>query len=80
MSASLKQELIDKISATDDENLLQLMKEDYEYFTGIGKPDITDELSKEDLEELKNLLNEPFGYETESYEDFKKAIGRWRTT
>jgi len=79
MVSTLKQELIDKISVTEDEDLLQLLKEDHDYFTGAGKPDITDELSHEDLEELKNLLNEPFGYETESYEDFKKAIDRWRT-
>ena len=79
MATTLKQELIDKIAATEDENLLLLLKEDYDYFTGVGKPDITDELSAEDLDELKNLLNEPFGHETESYEDFKKAIGRWRT-
>lgn len=79
MATTLKQELINKISATEDENLLQLLKEDYDYFTGVGKPDITDELSQEDLEELKNLLKEPFGHETESYEDFKKALERWRT-
>jgi hypothetical protein len=79
MSNTLKQDLIDKISDTEDENLLQLLKDDYDYFTGVGKPDITDELSQEDLEELRSLLNEPFGHETESYEDFKKAINRWRT-
>ncbi len=55
------------------------MKEDYDYFTGVDKPDITDELSREDLKELRNLLSEPFGHETESYEDFKKALKRWRT-
>ncbi|MEJ7683216.1 MAG: hypothetical protein WKG06_36240 [Segetibacter sp.] len=79
MPTSLKQELIDKISAIEDENLLQLLKEDYDYFTGVGRPHFLDELSQENLEELKNLLNEPFGHETESYEDFKKAIDRWRT-
>ncbi len=79
MATTLKQELIDKISATEDENLLQLLKNDYDYFTGVGKPDVTDELSSEDLEELKNLLNEPFGHETESYEDFKMAVDKWRT-
>mgnify|MGYP001549803839 CR=1 FL=1 len=78
MSAILKKELIDKISATEDENLLQLMKEDYDYFTGVGKPDIADELSREDLEELENLLKEPFGHETESFADFKMALKRWR--
>ena len=79
MSTTLKKELIEKISATEDENLLQLMKEEYDYFTGVGRPDIVDELSEQDLEELKKLLNEPFAHETESYEDFKKALNRWRT-
>ncbi len=54
-----------------------MLKEDYDYFTGVGKPDIVEELLPEDLEELKNFLNEPFGHETQSYEDFKKAIDRW---
>ena len=79
MSTILKKELIDKISATEDENLLQLMKEEYDYFTGVGRPDISDELSDQDLEELKKLLNEPLGNETQSYEDFKKVLDRWRT-
>jgi hypothetical protein len=78
MSTILKKQLIDKISATDDENLLQLMNEDYDYFTGVGKPDIADELSPEDVEELRNLLKEPFGHQTESYADFKQALKRWR--
>ena len=42
------------------------------------KKDITDELSPEDFTELVSLVNEPFGYETESYEDFKKATQKWR--
>lgn len=37
MPAALKQELIDKISAIEDENFLQLLKEDYDYFTGMEK-------------------------------------------
>lgn len=78
MSTILKKQLIDKISATDDENLLQLMNEDYDYFTGVGKPDIADELSPEDVEELRNFLKEPFGHQTESYADFKQALKRWR--
>ncbi len=80
MSTTLKQELIDKVSAIGDENLLQLLKEDYYYFTGVCKPDIVDKLLQEDLEELKNLMSEPFGHETESYEDFKKAIEGWNFT
>jgi hypothetical protein len=79
MSSTLKQELIEKISATEDETLLQLLKEDYDYFTGEGGQDILDELSSEDRAELISLLNEPFGHETESYKDFKKATDKWRT-
>ena len=78
MASALKQELLDKIAATDDENLLQLIKEEIAYFTRERKTNVLDELSPEDLKELTTLLNEPFGHETESYEDFKKAIQRWR--
>jgi len=77
--STLKQELIEKITATNDEDLLQILKADYDYYTGEGKADVLDELSDEDRGELKNMLNEPFGSETESYEDFKKATERWRT-
>lgn len=79
MSSPLKQELLDKIAATDDENLLRYIKEEIDYFTGEGKTSVLDELSSEDLRELKALLKEPFGHETESHEDFKKATQRWRT-
>jgi len=79
MSSTLKQELIEKISATDDENLLQILKADYDYYTGENEHEMLDELSEEDRNELISLLNEPFGHETESYEDFKKATDKWRT-
>ncbi len=79
MSSTLKQELLDKVAATDDENLLQHLKEEIDYFTAEGKTDVLDKLSAEDLQELETLLKEPFGHETESYDDFKKATQRWRT-
>lgn len=79
MYSAIKQELLEKIAATNDENLLQLIKEEIDYFTGEGKNNVLDELSPADLEELQSLLNEPFGHETESYEDFKTATQRWRT-
>lgn len=78
MSSALKQELLDKIAATDDENLLQHIKEELDYFTREGKTNVLDELSQEDRLELETLLKEPFGHETESYDDFKKATQRWR--
>lgn len=54
---SLKEELINKIAATEDENLLQLIKADLEYFSGEGKEDITDELTPSQLEELLKVMN-----------------------
>lgn len=79
MSSTLKEELIAKIIATENNELLQILKADYDYFTGEGNNDILDELSTEDKSELLNMLNEPFGNETESYEDYKKATDKWRT-
>lgn len=77
MITDIKQELIEKITSIDDENLLLLIKEDIEYFSNKGKTKVLDELSQEDLQDLENLLNEPFGHETESYEEYKKASERW---
>lgn len=79
MASTLKQELIEKSATTDNEDLLQILKADYDYFTNEGTKDVLDELSPEDKSELMNMLNEPFGKETESYEDFKKATDKWRT-
>lgn len=79
MSTNLKQELIDKISATEDENLLMLLKTDYDYFTQEGNSDVTDELSSEDKNELIYLVSEPFGKDTISQKEFDEALNQWRT-
>ncbi|HVX26162.1 MAG TPA: hypothetical protein VHB70_07455 [Parafilimonas sp.] len=79
MTNNLKQDLINKISSTEDENLLMLLKTDYEYFTQNEGKDVTDELSAEDKQELINLVNEPFGYETISQQQLDEAIRQWRT-
>ena len=77
MSTNLNQELIDKISATEDENLLMLLKTDYDYFK--GNSDVTDELSSEDKNELIYLVSEPFGKDTISQKEFDEALNQWRT-
>lgn len=77
MSTNLKQELIDKISATEDENLLMLLKTDYDYFK--GNSNVTDELSSEDKNELIYLVSEPFGKDTISQKEFDEALNQWRT-
>ena len=77
MSTNLKQELIDNISATEDENLLMLLKTDYDYFK--GNSDVTDELSFVDREELINLVSDPFGQDTISQKELDEALRQWRT-
>lgn len=79
MVNDIKQDLINKISSTNDENLLLLLKADYEYFTEDEKKDVTDDLFEEDKEELTNLVNEPFGYNTVSQHQLDEAIRHWRT-
>ena len=77
MSTNLKQELIDNISATEDENLLMLLKTDYDYFK--GNSDVTDELSYVDREELINLVSDPFGKDTISQKELDETLRQWRT-
>ncbi len=79
MYSNLKQELINKISATEDEDLLLLLKTDYDYFTQLNNKDVIDELSQEDKDELINLVSEPFGKDTISQEELDEAIRQWRT-
>jgi hypothetical protein len=78
MLTNLKQDLINKISATNDENLLLLLKTNYEYFSQKGV-DVTDELSENDKAELISMVNEPFGSDTVSQKELDEAIKQWRT-
>ena len=75
----IKQDLINKISNTNDENLLLLLKEDYEYFTQDANKDVIDDLSEEDKEDIINLVKEPFGFDTISQQELDEAIRQWRT-
>lgn len=79
MSAGLKEDLLRKISSTNDEDLLRLLKTDYDYFTHENNRDVIDELSREEKDELINLVNEPFGKDTISQRELDEAIRQWRT-
>lgn len=79
MLADIKKELIDKISSTNDENLLLLLHTDYDYFMQKNENDITDKLFEEDKAELISLVNEPFGTDTITQQEFDEAIRKWRT-
>ena len=79
MDNPIKQDLINKISNTNDENLLLLLKEDYEYFTQDTGKDVIDGLSEEDKEDIINMVKEPFGFDTISQQELDEAIRQWRT-
>lgn len=80
MPSALKQELLEKIAATEDERLLLLLNDDFDYFSQHTQAlDITGNLSTTQLAELIELLNEPFGHETEAYGNFTQATARWHT-
>ncbi|MEO8109809.1 MAG: hypothetical protein ABI594_07260 [Ginsengibacter sp.] len=74
---SLKEKVLQMISATEDENLLELVKADIQYFND-KKTDILDDLYYSDKEELLNLINEPDEKDTLSEAEFKVATSRWR--
>ncbi len=75
---SLKQQVLQMISSTEDENLLELVKADIQYFNN-KEADILDDLHYSDKEELLNLANEPDEKESLSEAEFKEATARWRT-
>ena len=75
----LKKELVTLIENTNDEDLLNLLKEDFVFYGNIKNKDITDGLNDEQLQELKTLSEEEGTKDTQTLEEFKKATQQWRT-
>lgn len=73
---SLKEEVLQMISSITNEQLLELVKADIEYFN--KEEDILDELNFRDKEELLNLVNEPDEKDTLTEDEYKAATARWR--
>lgn len=73
----LKQQVLNMVSAIDDEKLLALLKADIEYFD--KHEDILDELCETDKEELIALAKEPSTKDTLTHEEFKEATKKWRS-
>ena len=74
---SLKEEVLQLVVSIEDEETLQLLKNNIET---LKNQDVTNELSRENIEELQNMVNEPFGYETISQVQFNATIKQWRST
>ncbi|HEX5155197.1 MAG TPA: hypothetical protein VFW07_27335 [Parafilimonas sp.] len=75
---SLKEEVLHMVSSIEDEQLLQLVKADIEYFSNKEK-DILDELNEADREELLNLLNEPDKKDILFEDEYIALTAKWRT-
>ena len=73
---SLTEEVLQMVVSIEDEETLQALKYNIETLKSY---DVTDELSEYNLEELNNLVNEPFGYETISQNQFDASIKQWRS-
>jgi len=74
---SLKEQVLQMVLAIEDEQLLELVKADIEYFNN-KETDILDELNDADKEELLNQVNEPDEKDTRSEEEYKAATAKWR--
>jgi hypothetical protein len=72
-----KDELLNRIQSIENDELFAVLNADISFF--LGEKDVLDSISEEDQLELQQMVSEPFGFETESEEQFKKATERWRT-
>ena len=77
----LKKELHTLIDNTEDEELLNMVKEDIVAYQTESKKEYDDlsDLSPEDRQELEELATEDPMKDTISYEEFLKNIDEWRS-
>ena len=76
--STLKEQALEMVSSINDEQLLELVKADIEYFSD-KNTDILDDLNNADREELLNLLNEPDEKDTLTEDEYRAATAKWRT-
>jgi hypothetical protein len=74
---SIKEQVLQMVSAIEDEKLLELVKADIEYFNASAA--ILDDLSDKEKEELLSMVNEPDQEDTLTEEEYKAATAKWRT-
>ena len=75
---NLKKELHNLIDKTEDEEILNMVKEELvSYQTGEKEFDDLSDLSDEDRAELEELANEDSMKDTISYEEHKKEMKEW---
>ncbi|CAN5516502.1 hypothetical protein BH10BAC3_BH10BAC3_13960 [soil metagenome] len=75
----LKQELLRKIAATEDEALLALLHENVNKFTNPKYENSFFELDPEDRLELIDMLEEDEEKNVAGEDEYQKATSKWRT-
>ena len=77
---ALKKEILDMVRETDEEEVLNLVKEELaEYKLQAAGFDATDLLSEEDRSELKQMVEEDPLHDTISFEELQSKIKEWRS-
>jgi hypothetical protein len=72
----MQQQLIDKISAVKDEDILRMLGEELSYSME-SKDELAGLLNETDLKELIMLANEPIGQNTMSLTEFNSIMEKW---
>lgn len=77
----LKKELHALIDNTEDEELLNMVKEDIIAYQTESKKEFDDlsDLSPEDRQELEELATEDIDKDTITYEEFKQHLNEWQS-
>lgn len=76
MKAELKTELHKLIDEIEDEEALNILREDAAVYA--GKKDILDDLTEEELRELDESIAEADRGEVVTYEEFQKHMEEWK--
>ncbi len=77
MKTDLKNDLHKLIDEIDDEQALNILKEEAAVYA--GKKDILDDFSEDELKELDEAIAEADKGEAVSYEEYKKIVAGWLT-
>jgi hypothetical protein len=72
----MQQQLINKISAVKDEDILQMLDEELNLSLQ-SHTDLSAVLDADDLQELTTLANEPIDRNTISLNEFDKIMDQW---
>ena len=73
----MQQQLINQISAINDEDILRMIEEELSYSLQ-SSSDLSELLTETDLKELTMLANEPIDKNTISLNEFNSIMDQWR--